>query len=214
MFESLEFPFDNFYTEKLPENGLASDSEFEQSEVEEVKSEPELVKKQAPALNQKQVVATAKQVKDLNERVTELFETEDEPTATDNLTDGKTDAVAKNVFRHMRRYFVDDFTAKYGRNKDRWDPTKWELKVREYLAAELQIERPNAKTLAKAILLLRSVQVKNNEKTSPVVKRHLPQIRGVFRDLFETGNMVLVRNFLCDPLGRQLYENFLSTRAY
>jgi hypothetical protein len=67
----------------------------------------------------------------------------------------------------MRRHFVRDFTNHFGKNKDRWAPKVWEEKVEAYL--KLFWGNPSELDLAKTILLLRSVQAKNNEKTSLIV---------------------------------------------
>ena len=157
----------------------------------------------------------AAEKKNLNDRVTELVsEIEETQTQTKGTTMKKTDAVAKKVLRRLRRHFVDDFTAKLGKNKDRWAPERWEEQAREYLDAELQIAAPSSLELAKTILVLRSVQAKNNEKTSPVVKRHLGQILEPFCIVFDTGIIELVKNFLADTLGQRLYRNFLTSETY
>jgi len=114
----------------------------------------------------------------------------------------------------LRRHFVDDFTDKLGKNKDRWAPEKWEVKAKDYLKIELAITRPSSLQQAKTILLLRSVQAKDNCKTSPIVKQHLREILQPFCLVFDTGIIELVKNFLADPLGRHFYRNFLMSASY
>lgn len=116
-----------------------------------------------------------------------LSSIEETTTGTQTKTAKKTDAVGKKVLRKMRRYFVDDFTSIYGKNKDRWAPERWEEKAKEYL--RLKGYPSSELDLAKTILLLRSVQAKNNEKTSLIVKQHLSDIIEHFCIVFDTGNI-------------------------
>jgi len=83
-----------------------------------------------------------------------------------------------------------------------------------FMKQVLEFDVISRKDLAKTILLLRSVQSKNNSKTCQVVKKYLKEIRAVYKDMFDSGNITSFRKMLADNLGNRLFSDFYLSQDY